>query len=113
MNTGQRVVLGSMAAIVVLATARQLATKPGLPPPGIYVGAGLWASIWFMVGSFAPGFAGVVMVGTVFAALLAPYAQGGSGTSPLTQLAGLVGQVSGGISPAGSSGSSAAAAHKR
>ncbi len=108
MKGGQRVVLGALGAMVVLATIRQVSTKPGLPPPGIYIGAGVWFSALFLLGSFASGAAGAVAVGTVFSALLAPYVAGGSGNSPLTQLAGLISSISGGNPPSSSSSSSGA-----
>jgi hypothetical protein len=93
---GRSIVLGALGVMFVLITVRSVTTKPGLPSPSLYVGSLVLFSLWYLLAGVSPGLGGTLAIGTDVSALLAPYIAGGSGTSPLTQLAGLVQGISGG-----------------
>jgi hypothetical protein len=95
-NGGQRVVLGAAAAMVVLISVRSIATQAGMPAPNRYFGGLVLFSLWYVLAAFSPGLGGTFAAGTVVSGLLAPYAPGGTGNSPLSQLAQLVSSISGG-----------------
>lgn len=106
MNRGQRVVLGSWLALIVLATVRHVsdpATTNTLPPPNAYIGSGVLFTMFYGGSSFAPGLFGTLAVGVIVAGILKPYvdAKGAIPNSgPIFQLSNLIGSISGQTKPA-------------
>jgi hypothetical protein len=117
-GTAQRIVLGAWIGMIGLATVRQL-TDPnhkGLPAPSIYLASGVLFTMLFGVAGFLPPLAAALAVGIDVGALLRPFLPGGSGNSPLAQLAGFLDGLSGspppdtGTGPVGPAGPLAPAA---
>jgi hypothetical protein len=101
MGTGQRVVLGSWLAMIVLATVRHISDPSkggGLPAPPAYVSSGILFTMFYGGSSFAPGLFGALSVGVVLAAIVKPYADAKGAvpnSGPIFQLAKLVDSISG------------------
>lgn len=105
MNGGQRVVLGSWLALVVLTVVRKAADPSqggGLPPPSAFIGSGILMSLFYGGAGFAPSLFGTLAVGVIVAAALKPYADARGvipNSGPLYQLGKLIDQASGTITP--------------
>lgn len=113
MNGGQRAVLGSWLAMVVLATVRHVSDPSqggGLPPPAAYVASGVLFTMFYGAAGFASGLFGTLAVGVVVAAVVKPYADNRGAipnSGPIFQLSNLLDSISG--KPAGTTQGAAAA----
>lgn len=105
MNGGQRVVLGSWLALIVLAVIRKAADPSqggGLPPPSTFIGSGVLMSLFYGGAGFAPSLFGALAVGVIAGAALKPYADARGvlpNSGPIYQLGRLIDQASGTITP--------------